>query len=112
MARPSNFEITQRRDGLVVTFSLKGELDMRTSPQLSEALTRQLENGAEDVTLDLRNLAFMDSSGLRLLIELHDRSRREPWQLKLVRPVQEAASLVIRSTGADKALPFVQAAGQ
>jgi anti-sigma B factor antagonist len=112
MIRPSSFEIKERRHGSVVTFSLLGELDMRTSPQLSDALTRQLEGGAQDVTLDLRKLAFMDSSGLRLLIELYDRSLREAWELKLVCPEQEAAALVIRSTRAEKALPFVPAADE
>jgi anti-anti-sigma factor len=58
------------------------------------------------VTLDLRDLAFMDSSGLRLLIDLHDRSRREPWELTLMTPTHEAAAVVLRATGADKALPF------
>jgi len=110
--RPNSFEIEQRRHGSVVTFSLLGELDMRTGPQLSDALTRQLGGGARDVTLDLRKLAFLDSSGLRLLIELYDRSLREAWELKLVWPEQEAAALVIRSTGAEKALPFVQAADE
>jgi anti-sigma B factor antagonist len=110
MVRPTNFEITQHADGPVVTLRLQGELDMSTSPVLSEALTRHLEMGANDVTLDLRKLAFMDSSGLGLLIELHDRSRREAWGLKLLPPEAEAAALVIRSTGAEQALPFVPAA--
>ena len=53
-----------------------------------------------------RELGFMDSSGLRLLIELYDRSQRESWELKIVRPRNEAAAMVLRATGADIALPF------
>jgi anti-anti-sigma factor len=52
----------------------------------------------------------MDSSGLRLLIEFYDRSRAEGWKLNLVCPEHEAAAVVIRVTGADKALPFEKAA--
>jgi anti-sigma B factor antagonist len=109
MVRPSQFEITQRVEGPNVILSLKGELDMRTIGQLSERLEQQLHGGPKVVTVDLHELAFMDSSGLRLLIELHDRSREEGWALKLICPQQEAAALVIRATGADTALPFVQA---
>lgn len=83
---------------------------MRTLQQLSAKVAEQLDAGATDVTVDLRELAFLDSSGLRLLIELHDRSRQDGWQLALLRPEQEAAALVLRSTGADTRLPFVAVA--
>ena len=110
MVRPTNFEITEDREGAKLTLSLQGELDMHTLGRLSERLAAQLEAGAKEVTLDLRKLAFMDSSGLRLLIELHDRSRTDDWTLKLICPEQETAALVLRATGADKFLPFLPAA--
>jgi len=107
MVRPSKFEITQTAAGDGVTLSIEGELDMRTTGQLSERVAEQLDHGATDLTLDLRELAFMDSTGLRLLIDFHDRSREEGWRLKLISPRHEPAALVLRATGADKALPFV-----
>lgn len=111
MVRPSKFEISPRTDGPNLTLAVTGELDMRTLGELSESLEEQLRGGANDVTLDLRDLAFMDSSGLRLLIELSDRSRADGWQLRMLAPLHEAAALVLRVTGADKALPFEQGAG-
>jgi anti-anti-sigma regulatory factor len=48
----------------------------------------------------------MDSSGLRFLIDLYDRSRQGDWRLEIVRPRNEAATMVLRATGADTALPF------
>jgi anti-sigma B factor antagonist len=110
MVRPRTFEIIQRAEGSDLTLAVKGELDMRTIGQLSERLEEQLQGGVSDVTVDLRELAFMDSSGLRLLIEFYDRSRAEGWQLKLLCPQDEAAALVLRVTGADKALPFEEGA--
>jgi anti-anti-sigma factor len=110
MVRPSKFEITQQAKGGALTLRVKGELDMRTLGQLSECVENQLRAGASALTLDLRDLAFMDSSGLRLLIEFYDRSRAEGWKLNLVCPEHEAAAVVIRVTGADKALPFEKAA--
>jgi anti-anti-sigma factor len=109
MVRPSKFEIKQTTEDAKLTLALDGELDMRTIGELSAVVAEQLAKGAHDVTIDLRQLAFMDSSGLRLLIELYDRSRREQWELKLICPEQETAALVLRATGADKALPFVKA---
>jgi anti-sigma B factor antagonist len=109
MVRPSKFEIKERGDRQNVTLSVSGELDMRTSAELSERLAKRLADGAESVMLDLHALAFMDSCGLRLLIELYDRSRQDGWRLTLICPEHEAAALVLRATGADRALPFVKA---
>lgn len=110
MVKPTRFEIKQSVHGATAKFAISGELDMGTTAQLSESLDKQLANGATEVILDLSELEFMDSSGLRLLIDLHDRSRNETWSLKLIAPRQEAAVLVLRATGADKALPFTEAA--
>jgi anti-anti-sigma regulatory factor len=49
----------------------------------------------------------MDSSGLKLLIDLSDRSQQQSWRLTLKPPRHESAALVLRATGADIALPFV-----
>lgn len=106
MVRPSRFQIEQSTEDAKLTISVTGELDMGSAGPLSDLVAERLEQGAMDLTLDLRELAFMDSSGLRALIELHDSSQREGWRLTLIRPREEAALLVIRATGADKALPF------
>lgn len=103
MVRPTKFEITQRDDR---SLAVAGELDMNTVPQLAGLVDDQLKSDPADLTLDLRELSFMDSSGLRLLIELHDRSRTQGWRLRLIAPEHDAAMLVLRATGADTALPF------
>jgi len=48
-------------------FRLTGELDVATAPQLTDALEPALRRGG-DVTLDLSDLSFMDSTGLQVLI--------------------------------------------
>jgi anti-anti-sigma factor len=48
-------------------FRLVGELDASNVGVLSDALTREVDRGG-DVTLDLAGLAFMDSSGIQVLI--------------------------------------------
>jgi anti-anti-sigma factor len=110
MVRPVKFEIKQLVNNQSATLAIVGELDMRTAERLLECLAEQRANGVIDVTVDLTKLTFMDSSGLKALIDLHDRSRAEDWRLRLVAPEFEAAALVLRATGADKALPFTEAA--
>jgi anti-anti-sigma factor len=48
---------------------LSGEVDSATLPQLERRLAESVAKAA-DLTLDLSELTFMDSSGLRLLIEV------------------------------------------
>ncbi len=55
------------------SFSLEGELDMASAP---EVLARLDGSGNGRLVLDLERLTFMDSSGLRALIDL-TRSRGE-----------------------------------
>ena len=109
MIRPTKLEITQVADRADVTLSIEGELDMHTIGELSARVDGALDAGAQELTLDLRRLDFMDSSGIRLLIQLYDRSRQDGWRLMLVAPDQYGAALVLRATGADRALPFVEA---
>lgn len=106
MPRPPNFEITDSPNGSGVTVRVEGELDMDTAQTLSEHLDQCLASDAGDLTLDLREISFMDSSGLRCLIELNDRCREHSRRLRMIPPEHEAAVQVLRATGADTALPF------
>jgi anti-sigma B factor antagonist len=106
MVQQPNFDISEKLTGSTLTVAVSGELDMNTVSMLTEHLDGRLNGHVTEVIVDLRDLEFMDSSGLRLLIELNDRSQAETWQLALVAPTAEAAAVVLRVTGADSALPF------
>jgi anti-anti-sigma factor len=107
MARPTKFEIKDGRSGSEVTVSIVGELDLSTAQTLAQHVDQHLSAGLTDLTLDLGDVAFMDSTGLRLLIELNDRSQAQAWRLRLKPPKHDDAALVLQATGADTALPFV-----
>jgi anti-anti-sigma factor len=49
-------------------YRLVGELDASNVGMLSDALDREINQGG-DLTLDLGGLAFMDSSGIQVLIK-------------------------------------------
>ncbi|MCW3068601.1 MAG: anti-sigma factor antagonist [Solirubrobacterales bacterium] len=96
-----------RRDG-VDTVVLSGELDIASYPRL-EATTRQLEaRGARAITLDLRELKFMDLAGVRAILEVHERSEEHGCVLQLIPGPWQIQSLFER-TGLLKILPFQQA---
>ena len=46
----------------------RGDLDLAAAPEFERQLRELRESGSEHVLLDLRELAFMDSSGLRAVM--------------------------------------------
>lgn len=108
MVRPTRFEINEQTQGTALLLSIVGELDLSTITELQQRLEAQLSENLTTLTLDLSDLTFMDSSGLRLLIDLDQRAQQESWKLTLIPSKHEAAKTVLRVTGADAALPFAE----
>jgi anti-sigma B factor antagonist len=65
---------------------LAGELDMSTAPQLREQLLRLASEGGAHVTLDMSELAFVDSTGLSVLITGLKSLRQEGGDMALRSP--------------------------
>ena len=63
---------------------------------------------AARLVLDLRGLSFIDSTGLHLLVALHQRSQRDGFQLTLLAPAPPV-DRAIQLSGLDQVLPFVAA---
>ncbi len=62
--------ITKNLNGKDLEIALEGRLDTMTAPQLEEALKESLD-GAESLTMDLANLEYISSAGLRVLLSAH-----------------------------------------
>jgi anti-anti-sigma factor len=105
----SPFEIRSAVGSGIGRLTLIGELDLATAPQVEEAVRGMLA-GTRDLVVDLSELTFIDSSGLRLFIDLSDRATLEGWTLRLIRPPEPAYS-VFEVAGADENLPFVEDPG-
>ncbi len=67
--RPPPFEVRVQHAGPAITLALVGELDLLTSGRLMEALATAIADGPEAIIVNLQELAFMDSSGLRCLLQ-------------------------------------------
>jgi len=105
-AMPFAVEVQWRDDLAIVQPS--GELDVATVETLRAALNG-VEGGGH-LLLDLRGLSFIDSTGLHLLVALHQRARNHGFQLTLLAPAAPV-DRAIRVCGLDAALPFAAADG-
>jgi anti-sigma B factor antagonist len=95
---------TDRPDGVLI--ALAGELDLATAPKLEDEMKRVEEDRPGVIVLDLRPLAFMDSSGLRALLAADRRAREAGRRLILVRG-DERVQRVLKITRLDERLEIV-----
>lgn len=84
------------RDERRALVRLIGELDIAAERQASEAIEQAERTRPRALELDLSTLAFMDSTGLRLLLRTRARARDDGRRLLLRRgpaPVQRVLEL-------------------
>jgi anti-anti-sigma factor len=102
------FEVRVRPDPERVVVELSGELDIAAIPRFRERCDELLGAGFGHVVLDLRELAFIDSTGLNLLLELYAGARRDGWELSVI-PGSDAVQRVFVVSGTVELLPFISA---
>jgi anti-sigma B factor antagonist len=97
--------LRSEREGDVHTISLSGELDLATAADVQHELERVEATDAASIVLDLSKLAFMDSTGVRLLVLAHARARADSNRLTLLRGGR-AVQRILQLSGVETLLPF------
>lgn len=69
-------EVERIEEGTRLRLALSGELDLYTAPQFDDALVEAEGESWPLLVLDLSELEFMDSSGLRLVVRSHARAEQ------------------------------------
>jgi anti-sigma B factor antagonist len=95
-----------RRDGQVI-LRLRGELDLASADQVQQRLDA-LQAAGEAVLLDVDGLLFMDSSGLRVVLQAAENSRQSGWSFSLTAGSEQVRNL-FASAGVTDRLPIVPA---
>ena len=85
--------------------TLRGELDISTAEELEKRLQAVESNR---VVLDLRELEFIDSSGVRVLVVMARQFDESGRELALIRGADEV-DRVLRLTGIDEQIEVVDA---
>ena len=98
-------------EGAGVTLTLTGELDLSTVDQLEQAIADNLNSDGELVVMDLRELSFLDSTGLRLMLRLDASLKEEGRRLVLVKGPRRVQR-VFELTRAVDELEIVEDPGQ
>ncbi len=97
-------EITDGPLGPVI--ALSGEIDLAAVDGVETAMATTVSSQPEILVLDLRNVDFLDSSGLRVVLRLDREQREAGKRLAVVRGGRRVAR-VLELTGAERQLEMV-----
>ena len=84
-----SYKITE--NGNVATVFLDGEIDMDVTEKAKEVILPLVESGKE-VHLNLKDVSYMDSSGISVLIESHQKA----WESNTKVIVKEVSKSVLK----------------
>jgi anti-anti-sigma factor len=103
---PQEFGVEVTRDDRVSTVRVRGEIDLAAAERLEQALQSVQDEPSEVTILDLREVTFLDSTGLRTITSADARARKDGHELRIVRGSDQVQKL-LHVTGMDKILPLV-----
>jgi len=97
--------IRSEREGDVHAVALRGEFDLAYADQVERELKRVEATDARSIILDLSGLTFLDSTGIRLILEAQTRSQQDANRLMLLR-APRMVQRVFAIAGVEQMLPF------
>ncbi len=98
----SEFRVDVQVEEWATVIALSGELDLASSPALEEELTQVFASDSPRVIIDLRELDFMDSTGLSILVKAHQRADEVDRELALVKGTPQVQRLLTLTGVSDR----------
>jgi anti-anti-sigma factor len=78
---PGGLDVSSSTSDGAVTLTLRGELDLASVPALEDRLAALEQSSPRRILIDLTDLTFIDSSGLRVLLLADGRAREQEREL-------------------------------
>ena len=85
-----------------------GDLDIASVDEFRKELDDATLESEETLIVDLSDVGFMDSSGLRVILETNERLRREHRSVAVVAPRGTAAAVLLTLAGLRRTLTVVE----
>ena len=102
----SSFRVDVRSRDRTALVVVSGELDVASGPTLEQELAKADASDAQLVILDLRDLEFIDSTGLSILIKAHQQAEASGRRFAVVRGRSQVQRL-LGLTGLEERLTLV-----
>lgn len=89
-----------------VRIVVSGEIDLQNAGDVEGQLTEAISNQARTVSIDLGEVAYLDSAGLRVLFHLVERLATLQIAVELVTPLRSPSRRVIELSGLAALVPL------
>ena len=90
-------------DGVVIA-SLTGEIDLSNATEITDALLGGVPNEALGLVIDLTDVSYLDSAGVRMLAELDHRLGWRAQALRVVAPETSRSRRVLVIAGLERVI--------
>jgi anti-anti-sigma factor len=87
------------------TVRIHGEIDTSNAASLEDEISSQVTNGLIGLVLDLTNVGYLDSAGIRMLFALDQRCRERQQRCTIAIADQHLVRRVLTIAGVDRTLP-------
>ncbi|HSL47207.1 MAG TPA: STAS domain-containing protein [Anaerolineales bacterium] len=91
-----SLEIDNTRE--VSVMKVRGRVDSETAPELDEALGKLLQDDRNKIVLDLQDVDYMSSAGLRAIVKAYQAAKKNGGDLRLAR-VSTPVEVILRTVG-------------
>jgi anti-sigma B factor antagonist len=102
--------IEVRVEGESTVLALEGELDIASSPDLTDAVSKLAAEEVDRLVIDMTAVEFIDSTGIRALIETYQAWGKDQDRFQILPSPAPAVTRVLALTGIEAQLPFAEAA--
>ena len=99
-------EIMEVRQNEICIFSIVGRLDSNTSTELDKRIVTSLENGSHHIILNCKQLDYITSAGLRVVVKTAKKMKSGEGKLILC-SMEDYVREIFEIAGFDRFLPIV-----
>jgi anti-sigma B factor antagonist len=99
-------DIIEEHQSGVNIFKLNGRLDSNTSQGFEKKIFQAIDDGSKNMIIDFKNLEYISSAGLRVILKATKALKREEGKMMLC-DMQDYVKEVFEIAGFDSFLPIV-----
>jgi anti-sigma B factor antagonist len=103
-------EIIEENQGGINIYKINGQLNSNTSQGLEDKLIRAIDGGSKSMIIDFKNLDYISSAGLRVILKAIKALKREDGKIMLC-DMQDYVKEVFEISGLDSLMPIFGSMG-